>query len=655
MRSVLLGLLLISLLIPVGVVRADTAPLLNLYLGYQMTDDSIRELAKWDIVVLDMDQPYQFPQLVKKIKEINPSVKLLAYVSVGEIAENRWLYGDGSVSKVLVQQIPEAFFLKRPGGPRVSWWPGASLLNATDVAPLVNGKRWNTVIGPYIRDTLLANKIWDGVFLDTCYDEVTSKFGVGLDMDGDGRADDSRKVDNAYDKGMRTLVRNVKQAVGKEKMVMVNSSIGYADEVNGVLFEGFPKYGWHIPFKQMQDVMAINHKPMISAFNTNTSDREERENYRLMRYGFASSLIAGVYYSFDAGSANHHRTWWYDEYDALIGTPSKLATQTKGGWIREYTKGIALVNPTNKPITFELNGQYEKISGKQDPRTNTGELVRSVTVPAEDGLILYKRGRDGLDINDAILVNGQFYQLQNSKGEKVRNGFFAQDKRVPTGATYSITDLDRDGKRDLVFASKGRVTVQYGDGSKRQVDPYPKFYGDIDFAIGQTDHDSELEIVTVPLKDSASRIRVFQHDLKSGAEWLAYRQEFRGGATVSLGDWDGDGLREIVVAAGVGGGPHIRSYKTDGKDWRGSFFAYSADQQGGAAIALADTDGDGRAELLAGSGKGMTPQVRLYDADQRLIRQWAIGTGINQQLLRVKSADIDGDGVSEILIPSSAF
>lgn len=658
------GALALTLLLVAGVFAPQaqaanndgkTAPIINFFIGYAISEENAEMLSHWDIVVLDMDQTYQFPDRIAQIRRLNPKIKLLAYISAGEIAEARFKAGKGSPSKILTDQIPESWLLGRPGVSRVSWWPGAWLMNVTDQAPLVNGKRWNTFLGQYIRDELMSKGVWDGVFLDAGYAEVTPKFGAGLDIERDGKADSAKTVDDAFAKGMKTLVRNVKQAVGPSKIVIVNSSVEFAAEANGVLFENFPRYGFSVPFEQMRQVIPKNLAPKTTAVNTNTENKERFNDYRLMRYGLTASLIAGAYYSFDAGDANHHRTWWYDEYDAAIGTPSKAAESKQGIWVREYTGGYVAVNPTKKAVTITLPGTYERINGNQDKPVNNGQVVRSVTVPPEDGVVLLKRGEDGLAVNDAVVVEGQFYQVLDAAGKKKRNGFFADDARVPGGSPYVVIDADRDGKRDLVYSSKGKILMQFANGTKREFLPYKGFTGAVNFTVGQVDRDAPLEIVTVPAARAAAQVKVFELDGKEKFAWYAFRKEFTGGASVALGDWDGDGLREVVVAAGFGGGPHIRSYKTDGKDWKGSFFAYPADQRAGAMISLGDTDGDGKAELLVGSGPGLSPSVRLFDAGQKRLSEIIIGNAPVTAGVAVRAADIDNDGKVEILVPSSPF
>jgi hypothetical protein len=76
---------------PVWAARGSQAApkLLNLFFNWQIAEDDPAKLAKWDIVVLDMDQQARFPSKLREIKRLNPSIKLLAYVSASEIATIR--------------------------------------------------------------------------------------------------------------------------------------------------------------------------------------------------------------------------------------------------------------------------------------------------------------------------------------------------------------------------------------------------------------------------------------------------------------------------------------------------------------------------------------------------------------------------------------
>jgi hypothetical protein len=60
-------------------------------------------------------------------------------------------------------------------------------------------------------------------------------------------------------------------------------------------------------------------------------------------------------------------------------------------WRRDFDNGIVLVNPKgNGPQTVSLGGSFVKIKGKQDPTTNDGQTVTTVTLKDRDGIVLLR-------------------------------------------------------------------------------------------------------------------------------------------------------------------------------------------------------------------------------------------------------------------------
>ncbi len=633
--------------------------LLNLFLDWQIQDEDPAKLARWDIVVLDVDQQFSSPEKLREIRRLNPHVKLLAYIGAGEISEAKARENPAAPGYALASSVPEAWFLHRSDGTRLTWWPGSHPLNATDACPMVNGYRWNTFLGPWIRDQVMSSGLWDGVFLDSAYAGVAPVFGANIDVNNDGMADASRDVDNAWRGGMEKLIRNVRASIGNDKLILNNSSAAYAHVSNGVLFENFPRYGWAWPFAELRSSLARNPPPKISAVNTNTNNRETPWDYRLMRYGLTSALVADAYYSFDAGDRGHHRTWWYDEYAAVLGSPRLPARMVRGSlrgnapavWSRAYANGVVLVNGTRETQEVSLDGAYERLRGTQDPAVNTGAIETRVRIPAEDGIVLLRRA-DAMRIRHAAFINGTFYEVFEGSGRKTKNGFFAMRDDAPGGSRVLLADVDRDGLDDLVFAIDGRVTIRFGNGFARIFFPFGRQYrGDIELAAGQTDRDEPWELILAPSSGARATVLVTDMAGRLKRSWTAYMPQFQGGATVAVGDLDGDDRREVITGPGRSGGPHIRFFKTDGSAWSGGFFAFDPSENGGANVALGDLDGDGRDELVVGSGSGTPARVRVYDISRNMRFEMFLDARPSPVGVRPVVADIDGDGKAELLIP----
>lgn len=97
--------------------------------------------------------------------------------------------------------------------------------------------------------------------------------------------------------------------------------------------------------------------------------------------------------------------------------------------------------------------------------------------------------------------------------------------------------------------------------------------------------------------------------------WRAavYEPGFRGGVSVATADTNGDGTPDVVTGPGAGGGPHVKVL--DGRNGRelSSVMVFADGFRGGVSVAAADTNGDGLAEVVVGAGAGGGPHVKVLD------------------------------------------
>jgi hypothetical protein len=73
-------------------------------------------------------------------------------------------------------------------------------------------------------------------------------------------------------------------------------------------------------------------------------------------------------------------TIWFDNVSFGPGDPNV--------WRRDFTHGTALLNATGSPQAVDLGPGYNRIAGTQDPSVNSGAPAPSVTLPANDAMIL---------------------------------------------------------------------------------------------------------------------------------------------------------------------------------------------------------------------------------------------------------------------------
>jgi hypothetical protein len=144
---------------------------------------------------------------------------------------------------------------------------------------------------------------------------------------------------------------------------------------------------------------------------------------------------------------------------------------------------------------------------------------------------------------------------------------------------------------------------------------------------------------------------------------------FRGGARIAVGDVNGDGAQDLVVAAGFGGGPRVSVL--DGRavarnqrvQLTADFFAFEPTLRNGVYLTVSDIDRDGAADLIFGAGPGGGPRIitlngrTLTTAGSLVALSDKLGNAfagdVNQRGgIRVVAKDVDGDGQPEILAGS---
>lgn len=631
--------------------------LMNLWFTWELPEAELPNLAKWDIVVLDMDQQARYPERMRELKRLNPDVKILAYISSSNIAAARFVEETHFPGYALAHSIPEAWYMHR-GSERVGFWMGAWLLNLTDQAPMdESGRRWIDELPRFIEQEVWSTGLWDGIFLDDALAGATWFVGGGLDMDGDGITDPDETVNAAWKRGWERMARTLRERLGEHAIIMGNGSPLYAPVTNGILFENFPVEGWSGGFADYAHAIAANEPPSVTAINANTNNIYDPSNYRAMRFGLGTSLLANGYYSFDYGARDHGQTWWYDEYDVRLGEPlgsaSIMSPRGQKGvreavWWRAYEHGAVLVNSSRQDRYMRLPVPYERIRGTQDPAVNSGRIETAVHVPARDALLLLNRMSAADFDRVSSFRDGSFVRIYDGKGNQVRNAFFAQRSDVPAGAHVLMEDLDRDGRADVVSARNGAVRIAYGSGRTRTFYPFGSAYkGDVTIAAGNLDRDEPFEVVCG--RAGSAAVRAFEQNGTFRGEWEAYVPWFRGGVNVAVGNLDGDGTREIITGAGPTGGPHVRTFRADGTLWGGGFFAFDERERGGVTVAAGDVNGDGKDEIIAGSGQGSVPRIRIFTGRGRLLREVVISKHISPLGVTVSACDVDADGIAEIL------
>lgn len=146
------------------------------------------------------------------------------------------------------------------------------------------------------------------------------------------------------------------------------------------------------------------------------------------------------------------------------------------------------------------------------------------------------------------------------------------------------------------------------------------------------------------------QVRFFDTKGKSkGNDFFAFDKKFRGGVSVASGDINGDGVNETITAAGPKGGPQVRVFNNKNEPIL-QFFAYNKNFRGGILVASGDVNGDGKDEIITGTGPGGGPQVRIFNEKGSVIWQTFAFHKNFRGGISVASGDIDGDDKDDLIV-----
>lgn len=236
--------------------------------------------------------------------------------------------------------------------------------------------------------------------------------------------------------------------------------------------------------------------------------------------------------------------------------------------------------------------------------------------------------------------------------------FFAFNKDFRGGVDVDLADVNGDGKDDIIVGAGpgGGPHVRIFDHTGREIFNFfpfhPSFRGGVTVAGGDLDGDGKAEVIIAPKSDAQARIKAYK--VEPGApivsNFVAYGT-VESGADVAAGDVDRDGKDEIIVGAGRGGGPFIRVFDENGQVKPIQFFAFHPNYRAGVSVAAADTDGDGKDEIVAAQAGPEHAWVKVYRYNNQMtiLGEWnAFGNakvGGN-----VGATDLNNDGKDDILV-----
>jgi hypothetical protein len=652
-----------------AIAQTDYPRLANYYLEWSLTDNEARNLAKWDLLILDMEVQENSPEAIRIIRNLNPDIKILAYITSQEIIDysQQSFQTNASLRAKLYEQINNSWWLRDYQGNKISFWQGTKMLNMTEGSGISsNNEKWNQFLPRFVDEEILSSGLWDGVFYDNVWGDISWLNNANIDINNNNQETSNSYMDNAWNNGTNKMLR-ISRELNPQAIIMGNGKVFYSYQkyLNGMMLEDFPSNWenngtWSGSMKTYINLKDYNKKPQTSVI---LAFKDYKQPYQKMRYSLGSSLMENGYFGYNNSIYKQGELWFYDEYNFSLGQAQSQADNLlvnnnyiqPGLWRRDFEEGIVVLNSTSKKQSYYFDKEeFEKLKGEQVPEINNGTIVNYVNLRPKDAIILKKRQTE---IENAVFDNGAYVRVFNKKGTQVRNGFFAYKDAYPGKSQIIVSDIDNDGLKETLVNYDGFITIYKNGRVYKKFEPYDnQFQGEISIAISDLDGDGTKEIITGAGPGGGPHVRVFSKDgqpLIGG--FFAYERQFRGGVNVAVLDLNNDGTKEIITGAGPGGGPHVRVFSKDGQPLIGGFFAYDREFKGGVNLSVGDVNGDGQGEIISSAGLGGSPRVKIFNRNGKLLDSFLAYEPSFTEGIKVITLDINSDRVDEILTQTFNF
>ena len=311
-----------------------------------------------------------------------------------------------------------------------------------------------------------------------------------------------------------------------------------------------------------------------------------------MNVALPAGLVSVTYTSTATGGAGNNTTFGYGApADSLFVPPGGVVTYTLTGTVLRSAAGPFTLTAT-AAVPTETNFDPDLTD---NTAADTDAVFTPDTTPAVTSAGPLTAGRP-------TAVTVQF--------SEVVGGFDASDVRVTNGTVSGFGGAGSTYTFTLTPTAAGSVQVVIGDGAAFDAAGNPSVAATAAFVAQPLAAGVAQPRVAVGV--DGNLLRVFTPPTNSFRDFSPF-PGFTGPITTAQADLNGDGVPDVVVGAGAGGGPHVKVFDGATGTETASFYAYDAGFTGGVTVAVGDVNNDGVADIVTGAGAGGGPNVKVFD------------------------------------------
>jgi len=238
----------------------------------------------------------------------------------------------------------------------------------------------------------MNNTVYNGVFADDCWNLMTApekKFNRIVPA----------SLVSAWHQDMIVFLQYIKANLLPGKMLIVNTDdwadYDYIDVADGMMIEGYEHAPWSLGTAlgggPSIDVLALESaagKIVWAESGTNTTGMTQTQIDTMLEYCYCSFLVGmngpKTYWGWNNGSSyNPFQYSYYPIMDTNIGQPTDAYYSSQNVYMRDFTGGKVLFNPSANSYAVSLGGNYQLLNGTVVSSIGlapwSGEILLSLT------------------------------------------------------------------------------------------------------------------------------------------------------------------------------------------------------------------------------------------------------------------------------------